>query len=568
MHLYSKRGLSLMLAGALTPLGAQELKDALRLLPPTTTSVEVYRNAALLNQRADKVATRFTAAPKDNFVTILPDLNLNLTTLPKGFTVVASFPQGETKGNRDVGLIPARNFPALVKSLKAVKVPGRYTFTRGKAKFSMVQRGTYAAISRDPALLLEIKGTGENLGEELTPLVPWISSHDTVLLAPSRTMGKAMTGMRSAMAPKAGSPPNALAAMKVLKPLVDMAEASVLQGALALDFPEDGSVQAHARVFLKAGSPMAQMSGDTPASGSPTMAGLPAQGFVLGGAWSISGPFRAWTEAFAGMAAEMTPAGTDSDKMAKAAALARALSAHVQGQSMSLGVPAKAGDPLLGQFRMLNRVDDSAAYMGDWTACIDNQIQAKLLPAGIEGTLVKDVLPGVPSASYNLTFNGLEALPLPPGQVKMILSTLFGQPDRITFSMAQLDSRTVVTVLGGARELTAALAPVVSGLDHDKGIAAIDALLPAQASFRYYVAVEGVRAMVQQVMESFVPGAAQKKLPPLPAVPPLALALHSDGLGLELSGAVTPETLDAMGAFVRSVDQVFPKKPEAAKTRP
>ena len=568
MNRLLQSGLVVLLVGsALATLGAQDLKEALRLLPATTQGIEVYRDAALLEKRAARVTNRFNEAPSGGFVTILPGLNLDLAVLAKGFTVIATFPSTVPASKREAGLVPVRNFPALVKSLKAVKASGRYTFTRGKAAFSMVQIGAYAAITADPAILQELKGNRENLAQELTPLLPWISSHDTVLLAPGRTLKQGLLDLRSALAPKAGVPPQALAFGKLVKPLLDMTEASATQGALAVDFPVDGSVLAEARLFLKPGSPLAQTSGAT-APGPHPMAGLPAQGFVLGAGWSSSGPFRAWAEQAAGLGADLAPAGADPEKVAKAVVLARALNARVQSQAMSLGVPAKAGDPLFGQFRLLTRVDDAAAYMSTLTESFENQIQAKMLPAGMEASLVKDVLPGVPSVSQTYTLTGLQALPVPPLQLKIIMTMILGQPDRFTLSMASLDSHTVVGVLGGAQELKAALAPAVPALDQDPGVAAIDALLPAQASCRSYLAPDGLRALVQQVMDSFLTGAARKQLPSVPAAPPLALALHADAQGLVLSGAATPATLDALGVFFKGLKQLSPRKPEGRVTPP
>jgi hypothetical protein len=550
---------TLLLAGALAPLGAQELKDAFRLLPPTTVSLEVYRDPAGLDQRSMRMMSRFSPNPKDRPIPVLPGLKLDLAALGQGCTVVADFPSPRPGVKRQALLIPAQNLPALAKRLKAVKASGRYIITQGKAKFTLAARGTYAVLSADAGLVVELVGGGANLAEELTPLAPWIASHDTVILAPTNTMDQGFRGLRAGLAPKPGATPQALAAAKFLLPLADLVEASVTQGAVAVDFPEDGSVKVHARLFLRPGSPMA--AGAAPPAGPHPLAGLPSQGFVLGGGWAVSGPLKAWMGQMAGLGAELAPAGADPALAAKAAAQARDLNARILSQSMSLGVPAKADAPLFGQFRTLVRVDDAEAYLNGWVDQQETQSQARMLPAGMTATLTRNPLPGVPSATQTFTFESLEALPIPPGQLKLLFSVLFGQPNTIAVSLAKVDSHTLVSVLGGAAELQAALAPVTAPLDQERTIAASDALLPGPASFRFYVALDGVRALAQQMMDTFLPANPPRKLPVLPAVPPLTLALQADPQAIELSGAAAPESLDALAAFFKALEPLMPKKP-------
>jgi hypothetical protein len=551
---------TLLLASSLAPLGAQELKDAFRLLPPATTSLEVYSNPARMEQRTHRLVTRFAPDPTTRILKLLPGLDLDPAILGPGSTVVATFPSTQPRAKRQAVLIPVRSFPALVKSLKAVKASGRYTVTQGKATFTLAARGTYAVLSSDPNLVDELKADGPNLGGELTPLAPWIVSHDAVLLAPTATMDEAFKGFRSAFAPKAGSPPNALAALKILKPLVDQAAAFVAQGAVAVDFPEDGSVKGHARLFLKPGNPLG--AGGTDVAGPHPLAGLPSQGFVLGGGWVVSGHLHGWMDQLAALGAEMAASSKNPELAAKAATQARDLNARIQSQSMSLGVPTKAGAPLLGQFRSRVRVDDATAYLNAWADLLETQGQAGTLPAGMTTTLKRDLLPGIPSASQTLTLGTLEGLPVPPGQLKLLFTALFGQPDSMVISMAVQDSHTVVAVLGGAAELRAALAPVDAPLDQQPSTAASDALLPGQALLRFYVAPDGVRALVQQAMETFLPAAdPARKLPVLPAAPPLILTLQADAQAIEFSGAAAPESLDALAAFYHALQALTAKKP-------
>lgn len=551
----------LMLAGGF--LGAQTLPEALKLLPANAASVEVYPRLARAEDQWGRLQGRLGKS-RDRIEPFLASMPGDLAGLKEGPVVVGNITEAGTGVKSKIYVLPIARFATFTKGLGA-KPAGSLWKVRMKGRaYFIARRGNFALLSADAE---RVKGTGamkENLGGDLGSLAPWISSHDLVLVVPSQATRTALGALGSQ---GKGSPDPAKASLlNFMKPLLEKGVASVGQIALAVDFPAGGGAKGFARAFLVPGSPLALALKERPESQGHPMAGLPLDGFALGGGGPIPRSLALWgSNLLAGFLSAADPA-KDPALAARWAETQGTLAKNLRSQSMSLGVPAHEGDPLLGNFRALYRVDDVALHLRLMEASQqDGNPLAQ--PIGGKVTVDRDVLPGVPSLTITRAFGKGEKTGLPV-QAKALLTLLTGSGDSLTVSAGRVDDHTLLVVMGGAEALKAGLAAQGPSFAADPGVAATDAMLGGDAPWRFYFNLQGIGRLTRLGMAAFVQG---KSFPELPAVPPMGLALDMDSTGIELRAAVPGDTLDAMGAFFQGVKALFPQpaapKPESGGSR-
>lgn len=528
--------LSFVLA-ALAPLGAQSLKEGLASVPADAAQIEVYRDAATLDARfAATLGSHATPGP--NLVGIYGDLDLPPAARAAGPVLRVEFPGKEALAQRFAYWLPAKDFKAFTRKLGAVPAQGLARAKRKAGTFYFAKAGAFALASQDAELLKAIRAAKTPMGAALEPLLPWLADHDVATVLPPAAARKALAAAAEGL--DQGKNPGLAALKPFLKPLLDEAGASVAAAAVGAAFPPDGTIRGQAKAFFKPGSPLAERGSRFATPQGHPLEGLSPVGFVLG----LGGPLPRFA-----LPAAPVP-GVAPEVTARLAALQAEQARNLRGMAFTLGVPAAPGAPLLGATRWLLRVDDPALYFKNLPDLMT--AQNPILAALGFGTKVElDVLPGVPSCTSTLTFDSLAKSPLPPAQLKMALTLLFGSPDRILFSAAKADDHTILFVLGDAPALKAALAGFGPGFQVDPGVKAVDALLPAAAPWRLYLNLGNARDLVQTVLDSFAPG--KQTLPAVPTVPPVGLTLLLDGSGVALDGAVVPETLAAILAFSKAV---------------
>lgn len=528
----------LFVLAALAPLGAQSLKEALAALPSDVTQIEVYRDAATLDARFAATLGAYPK-PKKGLVAIYDDLELAAGGRTAGPVVRAEFKGVASQVKRVAFWVPAKDFGAFTRKLGAVPAQGAFKVKRKAGTYYLAKRGAFAVASLDRELLNTIQAAPTRLGAGLEPMLPWFAGYDLATVAPPAVTQATFAALRQEL--ETGKNPGLAALKPYLKPLLDQAGTSVVCAAVGVAFPPDGTIRGQAKAFFKPGSPLAVLGGQLAFPRVQPMEGLSPVGFVLG----LGGPLPQFQFP--------VPPGLDADQAAKLAAIQAERARNTKAFAFTLGVPAGPGAPILGSMRWFLKVEDPGPYLKSVPELAKAQ-NAVLTNLGLDTSVVMDVLPGVPSCTTTFTFDTSKAAKptLPPAQMKMLLTLLFGSPDRILASLAQVDDHTVLGVVGDAGTLKAALAGFGPGFQQDPGVAAVDALLPAAAPWKTYFNLGNARDLARMVLESFAPG--QKTLPAVPAVPPVGLALLMDTSGVELDGAVAPATLAASLAFAQAME--------------
>jgi hypothetical protein len=523
---------ALVAACPLPPLAGQTAAQALGRVPSDATFLEVYRNAPGLNARVAAALGEEKAATT-SVVDIYRDLGLDPAAQTNGTVVVAEFPNPSGKGTRSVTWLPAKDVKALGRALHAKPSKELLKAQCKGTTYFLLRQGPFALVAKDAALLRRVGTSTRSLGDTLQAVLPWVERHDFCVVTPPVPLAKGLKSMRSAMA-KPGAASMAVPAA-IFGPLLDQAEASISLAGLGVDLPQGGGIRAEGRVFFKAGSPLTTL-------GLAALAGHPLQG--LDPAGMVLGAGGVVPECLAEVSARMSTAQLPPDKAAQATPLLEAMVRNQTSMAFRLGVPAEAGAPLLGSVTSLVHVKDLAAYFDQNLAL--QAFQAPAMEAlGLKTELAQDVLPGTPSFTRTFRVDGSHPGPFSNVQFKMLATLLLGSSEQVQFSAAKLDDHTVLSVLGDAKALQEALAHPAPDFAADPGVAAVDALLPQGALWRFYLDPANARTLVQRAMDGFKSQGAPT-LPAVTQVPPLGMAISLDGAGASLTGAVTPDTVKAL----------------------
>ena len=540
-----RRLLLFVLASGLAVSGpAQSLGEACALVPAESESVEVCRDPARFFKPAEEALERLFPAganqrdQSDRLGLALPGLS-GLTRKP--FLVTLTFPAGATPGQpkAEAYLLPLSDFKAFSRSLKATPVDGLLQGRVGSDRLFFSRSGKFVVLAEQAGTLRRVSGASAHLGRELTPLVPWMLSHDFSLVLPAaptrRGLDRAAQALSVLPRKQVGDLQGALA------PVLAQIRASVTQCALGADLAGDGGLCFHARAFLQSGSPMARDLALPAPAGHP-LEGLSAQGYLLAFGGSLPPAFsRFFTQDFPQWLNRTRGAETAA-QAEPFLALQASLGQTLHGQAFRLALPRHPGAPLLGNTQALLQVDDPAGYLDLLGRMVQAQERSGLLNWGHVASEA-EVLPGIPSRTVTLTLNPRkDSDPFP---LKMVLTLLLGYQDRVLITYGQQGPHTLLAVLGGPEDWKLAASAKVAPFPADPGVAAADALLPARAWFRFYLDFKAMAEMVNSCI-ALAPGHGASLLPELPAAPPLAMALSSDATGVELSVVVTRATQEAI----------------------
>jgi len=555
-----RRLLMFVFASGLAVSGpAQSLGEACALVPAGTESVQVCRDPSRLEIPMEEAMERLSMGRGKT-----PDLSDRLSSalpgLPglarKPFVVMLTFPAGTAPGQPEAEafLLPLSNFKAFSRGLKATPVEGLLQGRLGSDTLFLSHSGKFVVLAEQPGTLRRFSGAGANLGRELTPLVPWMLSHDFALILPAATTRQGLDRATQALATLPRKQVGVL--QGALAPVLAQIRASVAQCALGIDLAGDGGLCLHARAFLLPGSPLA---GDLalPAPECQPMAGLSAEGYLLAFGGSLPPAFSRFFTQYLPELQSRTLGAETAARVEPILALQESLGKALNGQAFRLALPHHLGAPLLSNTQVLLNVDDPAGFLDLLGRVAQAEERSGLLSWGHVASEA-DVLPGIPSRTTTLTINPRkDSDPFP---LKVVLTLLLGYQDRVLITYGQQGPHTLLGVLGSPDDWKLAASAKVAPFPADPAVAAADALLPARAWFRFYLDFKAMAEMANSVI-ALAPGHGASLLPSLPAAPPLAMAISSDATGVELTAVVTRATQEAIHLLAK------PKAPAAPAVR-
>lgn len=547
-------------------LVAQSPSELLKLVPRTAASMELTWRPAEAEARYFKAMGTLDA--EGTMIGLPSKVHLEAKNLAPGPVAVVSFeapvkaapakPKGEgaPEPSWTVIYVPAKDPLALARTLGA-KPQGafqRYQWKNGEATETryLAFKGGYALIAERKALLEQTLKATEGIDGELADLLPWLQRHDTVVVATEGSIQHAINGFVRGVETGAQGKGQAGANAQVQAFLVekfkgwaDKLRFSVRGAALALDCKEGEGLVMTGRAFLKGGSPLAkELAASKPPAG-PLLGALPDGPFAL----AMGGQWPGFTDAFYELALQ-DPSITSAQREGFLAAL-RKQSEQMESFAFSLEAPAK-GKPFLSGFTMTMRVKDSTA----WWAGVESQQALMKSRLGEAYSLEKGVLDGRPWTQVSLDPNALLQGKLPPAQVTMFTSLIFGG-SQVTFSQMALDEHTILAVLGGRDLLNKVAVKVTAGraLASQPGIRQVNAALPEGGRFAIYFDAAGFQELMGNIMASMGQPLQGSKLD-RKGLLPLGGVITADEAGIQFMGLARQETLKAFA----EVGKAFPKK--------
>lgn len=547
-------------------LVAQSPAELLKLIPRSAASIELTWRPAEAEARYFKAMG--TLDKEGSMIGLSSKVHLEAGKLAPGPVAVVSFeapakvapakPKAEvtTEPAWTVTYVPVKDPLALTRTLNA-KPQGalqRYQWKKGdgtETRF-LAFKGGYALIAERKALLEQTLKATEGIEGELADLLPWLQGHDTVVVATEATIQQAIHGfVQGVEAGAQGKGPAGVNAQSQaflvgkLKGWAEKLRFSLRGAAVALDCKEGEGLLMTGRAFLKGGSPLAREIADSHAPAGPLLGALPDGPFALG----MGGQWPGFTDLFYELALQ-DPSISSPQREGLLAAL-RKQSEQVESIALSLEAPAK-GKPFLSGFVMTTCVKDSAA----WWAGVESQQALMKGRLGEAYSIEKGVLDGRPWSQVSLDPNALLQGKLPPAQVTMFTSLIFGG-SQVTFSQMAVDEHTILMVLGGHELLNKVAVKVTAGrnLASQPGIRQVNAALPEGGRFAIYVDAAGFQELLGNIMASMGQPGPVAKLD-RKGLLPLGGVITLDDKGIQFTGLARQETLKAFA----EVGKAFPGK--------
>jgi len=558
MPLLARWTLGFLLSGTLV---AQSLPEALAMVPEDTSVVLIFKEAGATDAKFKTFSKRF--GKESSFHEFATHFGTGVEGFKGGPLLFLERDAPKGKASVEVLLAPMGNYKQLVKSLKAKPAGRLQTFKRQDQVYFLASRGSYALLSKDRAFLQEVLQTQAGLASSLKAQLPWIQAQDIVGVIPERAFHKGLAKAKAELEKPAKAEVPGGTSPKAAKEMIGRAMAALDQSsscfAFCLNLPEDRSLRASARIFLRPGSSVATWA--LPDAAHPLL-GVPTATYAM----AFGGPNPKGLSTWASEVFTPLLFGDQSPEDLKAL---QSLQAEVQGNIRSatwvLGTPLAPNKGLLSGTSGIVKVEDPAKYLDALERL--TRMQGDLATKKVSGdsavpkpspTFARNVLPSTPSATITTPLGGGEAAP----QSSMFLSLLFGG-DSLRTSVAQADDHTLVLVLGGAEPLQKALEAYRTAkatLDQEAGTKAVDALLPSHAPWRLYLHPGGLRDLAQSVLETIplIPGG--KPLPKVDPAPPIAMGFRVDAEVAELTLATTGDTLDAIAKWGRAMDALISSK--------
>ncbi len=540
-------------------LMAQSPKALLKLIPTTAEHVELTWNPATAEAAYRAALTGVDTHP--NLMGLDGKVHVNVKDLAPGPVAVAFWPKvsvgtESASPQPEVVFVPIKDAKAFAAHLNAKAEGGvqQYSWTgaNGAESRYLAFRGPYALISRSKALIQDTMKVEGGLDTELESMLPWLTARATAVVITASGTTKGLADIASGLDPKGPPSPAKAFLGEQLRGWVTKAQASIHHIAVALDFPEPGTVRVTGRAFFSPGSVLSKEAADASAPPAVLMGALPEAPFAL----ALGGGYP---EAFNFMSqmALQDPELTDAQRADYKAVLEKDAGLT---ESFSLSVePPVEGQPFFSGISTYRRIKDIPA----WLAAAKAQEDFARARMGEGMTVEHGTFEGRPTIITSVDLNTMAKGKLPPEQMGMFSALLFGG-NRMVTSQAVLDDHNVIMVFGGKDRLEAAIAKAKQGPAF-KGLGKTNALLPEGARFGIYAHPKGLETLYTTVTTTLglPPG---KQGAPLPSVPPLGGVLTLDPGGMQFTGVAKTETLVAFKSLFSNVGEAIPgKKPATGK---
>ncbi len=566
-----------LLAGAF----AQAAEDLLEVIPQQSLGFVVVNRLAETDAKIQAMGRQVQLPVPSLLGMLKARVGLEGVLDEKGAAAIALMPAADAAavgprqtGPAAVAFLPVTDYGKLLRQLKADDASAKIVEVKvGGQAFLVGRRGGYAVMAKpgDRDALEKALGSTKGVAGDLGSLRGMLAEGDVAAVVTRRGVEvlsiKGQAALRQAKESLAAIPDIEKQGLelavsvfgvyeKILKCLGDEINSYAVAGRI----DDAGNLHLTERVRLTSGGQAAKMLSQVEPPRRDLLAGLPDGPFVF----VLSGALpQTMGEGLMKFSAEMMKAapglyGFTDEQVDRLIEISGQSMKGLRGISMMMGV-GKPGDPIYGNITVVERVDDSKAFLADYKKTIQamNQLIKESESSIMTASKLKDVEIGGVSA-LRLTMK----IPMAPQMVNVpdfdeIMEKMFGPGGKMVVFMAPADKHTIVAAYTGKKLLQECLEVAQGtkpGLAADPDVAKTAAMLPAGAQWVGYISPKGTIDFIKRVIPVFTPeGIDAPELPEFPQTPPIGFGVKTTPDGVQSQTVVPAAVIKGIAGFVGEI---------------
>jgi hypothetical protein len=559
---------------ALTPASAQQVKEALKLVPKNSLGFILVNKPGETSVKLGTLAKNVGVAlplPRGGPLELLKaQLGISKSLDEKGVAVLAVLPSDDPPKTEVVLFLPVTDYKHFLKEIKAKQGDdGLADFQPPDGEPIVIgSKGSHAVLwptNNKPMLkkMLSAKGEGS---APVTQLADYLGDNDVSAVVTPHGL-KVFTGLANEWIKETRDQlgiADRWHVLPILKPTFDFGESfskrverNVVVVAAGVQLGTDGGVHVGARALFKKGGEYAKAAAGIKGIKGGPLAGLPDEPFVV----AVGGPLS--EKAMKGLTdfmVETLKVGLEPAPAEKAKKLQDAyagLATGLRGMGFLIGT-AKGKGGLFGGMAAVKHVEDASAYLKSYEKSIKamNDVFKDLQLFPLKFEVKKTKVGGVPALEVVMDIpvdaQGTDAQ-------KKIMEAIAGPGGKLTMTVLAANQHTILLRYAPAAGLKGLLkAAKGKGLAGSPDVAKTLAQLPAGAQ---WVGLYSPSDMVELTNEflAMTPklvGQQAKMMPTLAKTPPVGYAVKLAPAGLDVHVVFPVKAIQALGRLVREMEKL------------
>ena len=566
---------TVMCLALLAGVFAQAAEDLLEVIPEQSLGFVVVNRLAATDAKIQAMGRQMQLPVPGPLGMFKAKVGLEGVLDEKGAAAVALMPAADAASRpAAVVFLPVTDYGKLLRQLKADDASDKIVEVKvGDQAFLVGQRGGYAVMAKpnNRGALEKALGSSKGVAGNLASMRGMLAEGDVAAVV---TRGgvevlsiKGRAALRQAKESLAALPDIEKEGMEMVVGVFDVYEKIVKclgdeinSYAVAARIDDGGNLRLTERVRVTPGGQTAKMLRRVETPERDLLAGLPDGPFVF----VLSGALpESMGEGLMEFSAEMMKAapgiyGFTDEQVDKLIEISGRSMKGLRGMSMMMGV-GKPGDPIYSNFAVVERVDDSKAFLADYKKTIEamNQLVKESESSIMGPSKLKDIeIGGV--AGMRLTMK----IPMAPQVANVpdfdqIMEKLFGPGGKMIAFMAPADKHTIVAAYTSKKLLRECLQVAQGtkpGLAANPDVAKTAAMLPPGSQWVGYISPKGTIDFIKRVIPAFTPeGIDPPELPEFPETPPIGFGTKTTPDGVESQTVVPAAVIKGIAGFVGEI---------------
>jgi hypothetical protein len=554
---------------------AQAAEDLLSVIPEQSLGFVLVNRLAESDAKIQALCRQMQLPAPSPLSMLKAQAGIKQALDEKGSAAIVVMP-GEEAGSRPAAVLflPVTDYPQFIRQLKPDDVSAKIVEVRvADQPFLVGNCGGYAVVARPSHrnALQQVLDSPKRVAAEVAPLQKWLARADLAGLLTRRgaqllsargqeALQQAKKGLAALPDDKKLGMEAAIAVFGVYEKMVKAAGEEINNYAFAARIDDGGNLHVIERVRLTPNGQAAKMLGQVKPSEGNLLAGLPQGPFVFALAGVLPESAGECLMQFSAEIMKAAPGlyGLNEQQVDKLIEISNQSMKQIRGMSMMMGV-GKPGDPIYSDFAVVEKVDDSKAFLAEYrqTIAVMNELLKDAKNSILAPSELKEVeVGGTPALEFTMKIPTAPAAANVPNYDEL-MKKLFGPGGEIAVFLAAADDHTIVASYTGKKLLQESLEAVrggTAGLGGDPEVAKTAAMLPSGAQWVGYISPKGTIDYIKRVIPLFAPeGKAGPELPEFPETPPIGFAIKTTPDGLRSHTVVPAEVLKAVGGFVAEI---------------